>query len=142
MSCRLFSAVAPERRRHHSGAGARAALAPAARQPWRRRQTIVAPPVYTPAPLQSSRRAPGGKSRHLRIRRSGDKCRDSLPRLSRCRRGAGICPGRNPVLMLASNMLAAPVDDHALHLTDADWLPPSQLPGTLDNYSLRFRIGA
>jgi cytochrome P450 len=56
--------------------------------------------------------------------------------------GPAICPGRNLVLLLASNMLAALVDDHALRLVDADRLPPSDLPGTLDNYSLRFHIGA
>lgn len=55
--------------------------------------------------------------------------------------GPAMCPGRNLVLLLGSNMLAAMMDDRQIHLESPHPLDPSRpLPGTLDNYSLRFRL--
>jgi len=55
--------------------------------------------------------------------------------------GPAICPGRHLVLLLASTMLAALLDEREV------WLKPLMrldarrpLPGTLDNYSLRFEL--
>jgi cytochrome P450 len=56
--------------------------------------------------------------------------------------GTGICPGRNLVLLLTSHTLAAILRAGRLRLRDGDRLNPSRLPGTLNNYSLRFRLGA
>lgn len=56
--------------------------------------------------------------------------------------GSGVCPGRNVVLLLTSGMLAALIGDRTVRLKDAHRLPPGQLPGTLDNYTLRFEIDA
>jgi cytochrome P450 len=56
-------------------------------------------------------------------------------------RGPAVCPARNLVPMLSSGMLAAIIQGHDLVLD-----PPlglgrrERLPGTLDNYSLRFAI--
>jgi cytochrome P450 len=55
--------------------------------------------------------------------------------------GPAICPGRNLVLLLTSAMLAALIDQRSLRLVPSDRLDPARLPGTLDNYSLRFRLG-
>jgi cytochrome P450 len=56
--------------------------------------------------------------------------------------GPAICPGRNLVLLLTSNMLAALADDPRLRLKRPGRLQSDgRLPGTLDNYALRFEIG-
>jgi cytochrome P450 len=58
--------------------------------------------------------------------------------------GPASCPGRNLVLMLASAMLAALMDKgpdrHGLRLAQKGRLDPAHLPGTLDNYTLRFAV--
>jgi cytochrome P450 len=54
--------------------------------------------------------------------------------------GPGICPGRNLVLTLTSGMLAALLGARSLRMQDAERLAPGRLPGSLDNYSLRFRL--
>ena len=54
--------------------------------------------------------------------------------------GPVICPGRHLVLMLSSAMLAALLDGHALRLAPEQRLDPARLPGTLDNYGLRFTV--
>jgi cytochrome P450 len=54
--------------------------------------------------------------------------------------GPAICPGRHLVLLLTSNMLATLIRDHEIELLDGDRLVPGDLPGTLNNFSLRFRI--
>jgi len=56
--------------------------------------------------------------------------------------GAASCPGRNLVLLLASNMLAALLDGRSVELAPGRRLDPAKLPGTLDNYTLRFRFPA
>jgi len=56
--------------------------------------------------------------------------------------GPAICPARNLVLMLTSAMLAALTDPgaggHAFKLVPQERLDPARLPGTLNNYGLRF----
>jgi hypothetical protein len=54
--------------------------------------------------------------------------------------GPGIFPGRNVVLFLTSAMLAALIGERTLRLKDAYRMPPGCLPGTLDNYTLRFDL--
>lgn len=54
--------------------------------------------------------------------------------------GAAGCPGRNLVLLLASSMLAALLDGRAVELAPGRRLDPARLPGTLDNYTLRFKF--
>jgi cytochrome P450 len=54
--------------------------------------------------------------------------------------GPAGCPGRNLVLMLASSMLAALLDGRSADLAPARRLDPARLPGTLDPYTLRFRL--
>jgi hypothetical protein len=44
------------------------------------------------------------------------------------------------VLLLASSMLAALMDGQSFRLRD-ERLDPARLPGTLDNYTLRFAFG-
>jgi hypothetical protein len=56
--------------------------------------------------------------------------------------GTGICPGRNLVLLLTSGMLAALIGNRTVHMKEPQRLPPERLPGTLDNYSLRFTLAA
>jgi cytochrome P450 len=57
--------------------------------------------------------------------------------------GPAVCPGRNLVLLVTSHMLATLVrDGHPVRLTEPERLDPDRLPATLDNYSLRFRVGA
>jgi cytochrome P450 len=56
--------------------------------------------------------------------------------------GPGMCPGRNLVLLLTSNMLAALLDSRPVRLKPPNRLDANRpLPGTLDNYSLRFNLG-
>jgi cytochrome P450 len=54
--------------------------------------------------------------------------------------GPAICPGRNVVLLLTSNMLAAVLGERQIRLVSEPKLQPGQLPGTLNNYGLRFRL--
>jgi cytochrome P450 len=54
--------------------------------------------------------------------------------------GTGVCPGRNVVLLLTSGMLAALIGDRTIRMKDPHRLPPGALPGTLDNYTLRFEV--
>ncbi|MFK3739288.1 cytochrome P450 [Massilia sp. TN1-12] len=54
--------------------------------------------------------------------------------------GPATCPARNLVLMLTSMMLAALVEDTSFRLAPGRELDPARLPGTLDNYRLRFRF--
>jgi cytochrome P450 len=60
--------------------------------------------------------------------------------------GPVMCPARNLVLMLTSVMLGALIggDDgiHGLTPSQQGRLDPARLPGTLDNYSLRFVVRA
>jgi cytochrome P450 len=56
--------------------------------------------------------------------------------------GPGICPGRHLVLMLTSAMLAALLDGREIRLKQPERLEPGNLPGSLNNYSLRFEITA
>jgi len=53
--------------------------------------------------------------------------------------GPVICPGRHLVLMTGSAMLAALLETHTLGLQNRR-LDPDRLPGTLDNYGLRFTL--
>jgi cytochrome P450 len=55
--------------------------------------------------------------------------------------GPAICPGRNLVLLLSSTMLSALIEHHELWLEPPDRLDEQRpLPGTLNNYSLRFSV--
>lgn len=54
--------------------------------------------------------------------------------------GPATCPARNLVLMLTSMMLAALVEGRSFRLAPGRELDPARLPGTLDNYRLRFRF--
>ncbi|MCC2956516.1 cytochrome P450 [Massilia sp. IC2-477] len=54
--------------------------------------------------------------------------------------GPVTCPGRNLVLMLSSAMLANVLDGRKLALAPGRRLDPARLPGTLDNYRLRFTV--
>lgn len=55
--------------------------------------------------------------------------------------GPGICPGRNVVQLTTSMMLAAILERHDVALEPADRLDQREpLPGTLNPYSLRFRL--
>lgn len=54
--------------------------------------------------------------------------------------GPAHCPGRNLVLLLTSGMLAALVDDRAIRLKEPHRMPPGRLPGTQNNFSLRFEV--
>jgi cytochrome P450 len=56
--------------------------------------------------------------------------------------GPAMCPGRNLVLLLTSNMLAALIGDRQVSLTSHPSFGPDRpLPGTLNNYGLRFALG-
>lgn len=75
-----------------------------------------------------------------------DKVRDAQDRdwpLVPFSSGPVTCPARNLVLMLTSVMLGALIDEHpdgkALRLPQGR-LDPARLPGTLDNYGLRFAL--
>jgi cytochrome P450 len=53
--------------------------------------------------------------------------------------GPAVCPAHHLVPMLGSAMLAALLDGGTLRLASPGRLSPERpLPGTLDNYSLRF----
>lgn len=53
----------------------------------------------------------------------------------------GRCPGRQLVLLVTSAMLAALVHDRRVLLKPPPRLDPREpLPGTLNNYALRFQI--
>jgi cytochrome P450 len=55
--------------------------------------------------------------------------------------GPAMCPGRNLVLLLSSNMLAAILDGRQVRLKPPGRLDPQRpLPATLNNYSLRFTL--
>lgn len=55
--------------------------------------------------------------------------------------GPGICPGRQVVLLLTSVMLAVLSGGREVRLTSRQSLgPEKRLPGTLNNYGLRFKI--
>ena len=55
--------------------------------------------------------------------------------------GPAICPGRNLVLLLASTMLAALLDNHEARLKPPLRLDARRpLPGTLNNYALHFAL--
>lgn len=76
-----------------------------------------------------------------------DKVRDAQDRdwpLIPFSSGPVTCPARNLVLMLTSVMLGALIDAGAdgktLRLLPQGRLDPAQLPGTLDNYGLRFAL--
>lgn len=55
--------------------------------------------------------------------------------------GPAVCPARHLVQMLSSAMLAALVDGHQPELVSGQRMVPGQLPGTLNNYGLRFALG-
>jgi cytochrome P450 len=56
--------------------------------------------------------------------------------------GPGICPARNLVPMLGSAMIAAIMEARSVELAEPERLSADRpMPGTLDNYSLRFRLG-
>lgn len=76
-----------------------------------------------------------------------DKVRDAQDRdwpLMPFSSGPVMCPARNLVLMLTSVMLGALIEQGAdgkgLRLLPQGRLDPAQLPGTLDNYGLRFAL--
>ena len=55
--------------------------------------------------------------------------------------GPAMCPGRNLVLLLTSAMLTALLDQRQVRLQPPDRLDARQpLPGTLNNYALRFAL--
>lgn len=56
--------------------------------------------------------------------------------------GHGECPGRNLTLFLSSTLLAALLQRQDFRLASRSPLdPPHPLPGTLNNYALRFAVG-
>ena len=55
--------------------------------------------------------------------------------------GPAVCPARHLVQMLSSAMLAALIDGRAPRLVSDQRMVPGQLPGTLNNYGLRFALG-
>jgi cytochrome P450 len=55
--------------------------------------------------------------------------------------GPAMCPGRNLVLLVSSLMLAALLDGRQVRLQPPNRLDARRpLPGTLNNYSLRFEL--
>lgn len=57
--------------------------------------------------------------------------------------GPAACPGRNVVLLVTSAMLGALIHDREVRLTSRQRLGPDKpLPGTLNNYGLRFKVSA
>ncbi len=55
--------------------------------------------------------------------------------------GPAICPGRHLVLLLTSHLLGNLLEGRSIQNVDPERLRPGRLPGTLNNYSLRFRVG-
>jgi len=55
--------------------------------------------------------------------------------------GPAVCPARHLVQMLSSAMLAALIDGREAKLVSAQRMVPGRLPGTLNNYGLRFALG-
>jgi len=55
--------------------------------------------------------------------------------------GPAQCPARQLVPMLASAMLAALIEGRSPRLVSDNPVDPVKLPGTLNNYSLRFALG-
>ncbi|WP_230533605.1 cytochrome P450 [Microvirga roseola] len=55
--------------------------------------------------------------------------------------GPGICPARDFVPMMGSAMIAEILGTKELSLEQPRLSPEEPLPGTLDNYTLRFRVG-
>lgn len=53
--------------------------------------------------------------------------------------GPVICPGRHLVLLTSSSLLAAVLENHTVQLKNRE-LDPAKLPGSLDNYHLRFKV--
>ncbi|WP_288378229.1 cytochrome P450 [uncultured Massilia sp.] len=53
--------------------------------------------------------------------------------------GPVICPGRHLVLFTSSSLLAAVLKGHTVRLNNRQ-LDPNKLPGSLDNYHLRFTV--
>jgi len=56
--------------------------------------------------------------------------------------GPVICPGRHLVLMVSSALLGALLQGRSLRLDPKQRLDPARLPGTLDNFGLRFTISS
>jgi cytochrome P450 len=54
--------------------------------------------------------------------------------------GPAVCPARNLVLLLTSNMLAQLLESGALELRSSRLSPKLPLPGTLSPYRLRFKV--
>jgi cytochrome P450 len=54
--------------------------------------------------------------------------------------GTAVCPGRNVVLLLTSEMLSVLIGERSIRLKDPQRMPPGALPGTLDNYTLTFEL--
>jgi cytochrome P450 len=54
--------------------------------------------------------------------------------------GPGHCPGRNLVLMLGTGMLAALLGRREVSIMPEQRLTPDRMPGTLDQYRLRFHV--
>ena len=52
--------------------------------------------------------------------------------------GPATCPAHHLVPLLGSAMLAALLDGRSFRLQEAQRIDPQRLPGTLDNYALRF----
>jgi cytochrome P450 len=55
--------------------------------------------------------------------------------------GPAVCPARHLVQMLSSAMLAALIDGREAKLVSPQRMVPGRLPGTLNNYGLRFALG-
>jgi len=54
--------------------------------------------------------------------------------------GPAVCPARHLVQMLSSAMLAALIDGREPRLVSRQKMVPGRLPGTLNNYGLRFAV--
>src|SRR5690606_40944002 len=55
--------------------------------------------------------------------------------------GPGICPGRWVVLLLTGAFIAGLIDGREVKIASQHTLgPDAPLPGTMDNYTLRFRV--
>jgi len=55
--------------------------------------------------------------------------------------GSGVCPGRWVVLLLTGAFIAGLIDGREVTIASQHTLgPDAPLPGTMDNYTLRFRV--